>query len=46
VAVLQFVLTLVWNMLPFLTILCLSAATFFAYLRLSPRFDEVARVFD
>lgn len=46
VAVLQFFLTPVWNMLPFLTILCLSAATFFAYLRLSPRFDEVARVFD
>jgi hypothetical protein len=46
VAVLQFLLTPVWNMLPFLTILCLSSATFFAYLRLSPRFDDVARVFD
>jgi hypothetical protein len=43
---LQFFLTPVRNMLPFLTILCLSSATLFAYLRLSPRFDEVARVFD
>jgi hypothetical protein len=42
----QFFLTPVRNMLPFLTILCLSSATFFAYLRLSPRFDDVARVFD
>jgi hypothetical protein len=46
VAILQFFLTPVWNMLPFLTILSLSTATFFAYLRLSPRFDDVARVFD
>ena len=34
------------NIFPYLTILCFSSATFFAYLRLSPRFDDVARVFD
>jgi hypothetical protein len=43
---LQFIAAPVHNIFPYLTILCFSSATFFAYLRLSPRFDAVARVFD